>query len=141
MNNLSEYIIEKFRISKNIKLENENLALSKWITYIRELGGNVSSGNKSFYRISLNEYKGNSSPELTIYVARTSPTPKFWRACMPQEIRTYYSKDIYIVYSKDGDDKEYYINKDSLDKSERGWTFTKHNAEVIIDKLKEIDDE
>ena len=141
MKKINTYITEKFKISKDIKVENEVLPLSKWIMYIKELGGNISSGNKSFYRISLNEYKGSSSPELIIYVAHTSPTPKFWRACMPQEIRTYYSKDIYIVYSPDGDDKEYYIDKDSLDKSERGWTFTKHNAEVIIDKLKEIDDE
>lgn len=140
MKNLSNILLEKLYLNKDMDMsDKDTLSLSDWSTYIEKLGGNIYSSNKAFYRISLKEYKRDSCPDLEIYVSKTNKN--YWRACYPYEIRTYYSKDIKIISQKDGEDEEYYIKKDDLDNCENGWTFTKHNAEVIINTLKEIDNE
>lgn len=142
MKKINTYIIEKLDLTKKDKFVGKNLSLSSWITYIKELGGIVSSRNIKFYTISLKEYKSDKSPELMIYVQQTKPTPKFWRACeynLAGPPKTYYTKDIQVIVSKHGDDFEYYINKNELDSCSNGWLLTEYNAETIINKLKEFD--
>ena len=140
MLNLNDYIIEKLHLDSNTKVAQPEIGVAKWITCIKEAGGKISSYNMKFYTITLKEYSSDESPELTIYIEK-GPKPKYWRACYPQEPRTYYTNDIKIITTKNGNDNEYYIDKDSLDRCEYGWTFTKHNAEEIINKLKEFDNE
>lgn len=141
MKQINLYITEKLHLNQDINIENKTLSLSNWITYIKELGGIVSTFNKKFYTITLKEYKSDYSPELSIYVEQSKPTPKYWRACMPQSSTTYYTKDIEVIVSKKGDDFEYYIKKDELDSCSNGWLLTQDNAKVIINNLKEFDNE
>lgn len=139
MKNLSNILLEKLYLNKDIEVKSKELSLSDWSKYIETLGGNIYSGNNVFYKISLKKYKRDTSPELEIYVSKQHKN--YWHACYPYEIRSYYSKDIEIISQKDGNDERYIIKKDDLDSCENGWTFTQHNAEVIVNTLKEIDNE
>lgn len=142
MKTIDTYIIEKLHLNKDIKTH-QYLDKDEWFSYINKLGGKVIEINKKFYRIILNEYDEKyGSPDLVIYVSQNNSKnveDNYFRARDLEYLRTYWSKDIKIVFSKDGDDKEYFIKKDELDKNDdKGWSFTTYNAEVIVNKLKEI---
>ena len=142
MKKINEYVTEKLHLNKDIKTY-QYLDKDEWFSYINKLGGKVIEINKKFYRIILNEYnKKYGSPDLVIYVSQNdskNAEDNYFRIRDLEHLRTCYSKDIKIIFSKDGDDKEYFIKRDELDKNDnKGFSFTKHNAEVIVNKLKEI---
>ena len=143
MNNLSQYIIEKLRINKNT----EELPLhgsADFFDYIKEIGGRVElflEDSNKCYIISLKDIDavdnktGHHIPSFAISVQNNSFDAFFY------EDSTHVNFTVDEEYDEQVDVSEFKDSKPPLKNGFRRFSFTRRNADFILNTLKRIKNE
>ena len=137
MNNLSQYIIEKLHLNKDINVD-MSISFDEWCKYIEKIGGCIIRNTRYFWIIDLKKYE--NKPVFPKHCDFSIEVPaykqNYWRAYNIISGKAYSNKDIVIEYN----DIKYTIKLEDLDiDSNKRFTFTKNNANQIIKLLNDID--
>ena len=126
MKSLEKHILEKLHLDKNIKV-NEKLSFDDWINYFDKNGFTVSKENDTNYSI---HFRSKKFPSFSFKTEKLLGKYRCWEPIHGT------LKDVPLIEVKEG--YEELMDSDELEKTNerlRQYTFTIHNAEIIINTL------